>query len=500
MRAFKDMPIKHQLTVIIFVISFVSLWIACTAFVVYDRSAYKKNMVHEFTVLARIVASRSATAVAYKDPYQVRQNLDSLGANASVISSCITDEYGDVVAMYSRQHAQPIEQTGQELEGVECLSNQPFISRFTSQHLDLLQPVMWEESQKIGELHIRVDLGVLNKRFKVFSVVMLMILLLASFIAVILSSKIQAIISVPLLSLIDMADKITTNKDYSIRTQLDREDEIGRLVNAFNTMLDTIEEQNRALLEAKENLQDEVEARTAELKNINRELEAFTYSVSHDLRSPLRSIDGFGAALLEDCGEQLDETGKDYLGRMRSASQRMGKLIDSLLYLSRVSRQEVHFRAVDLVEIGNEVVDGLHEQYSEKKYEFVCPKNLVCFGDRALLFIALQNLISNAWKYSANTIQPRVELGMVERNGEQVFFVRDNGVGFDMKYVDKLFAPFQRLHGPDDFEGLGIGLATVARIVHRHGGEIWAEGIPGSGAVFYFTLGMYKTDDEREQV
>jgi len=488
----KDLPIKYQLIIIIFVIALVSLWLASTAFVLYDRHTYKKNMVHELTILSRIVANRSATAVAYKDPYQVRQNLDALATKPSVISACITDEFGSVVAMFSREHLQDLTQAGEIIEGVECLHGQTYISRFHDGYLDLIQPVLWEEAQRIGELHIRVDLHELNKRFKIFTVVIMLIVVISCFIAIALSSQLQAFISAPLLSLTRIATNITQQKDYSIRAEVNREDELGQLIRAFNSMLDTIEEQNQALLASKENLEDEVEARTAELKNINRELEAFTYSVSHDLRSPLRSIEGFSTALKEDCIGQLDSTGEDYLERISKASQKMGTLIDSLLYLSRVSRQEVSLRAVDLAELGRDVAENLRMQYPSREFSFSCPQTLVAYGDKTLLMVVLENLLGNARKYSAKVINPTIELGVLERNSEPVYFVKDNGVGFDMKYAEKLFGPFQRLHAHDDFEGLGVGLATVARIVHRHGGEIWAEAMPGIGATFYFTLGAYE--------
>jgi len=484
----KSLPIKYQLIVVIFTISLVSLWIASTAFVLYDRHAYKENMVHELTVLARVVANRSATAVAYNDPGQAKQNLEALGVETSIVSACITNEFGELVAVFSRDHYQNGSHATPEAE-TECLHDQSFISRFSSDYLDLLQPIMWEESQKIGELHIREDLSLLNKRFEVFVAVMLLIIGSSSIVAIWLSSRIQAFISTPILSLIDIADRITRNKDYSIRAKKYREDEIGKLVDALNAMMDTIYSQNKALLEAKDNLEAQIEERTAELRVINRELEAFTYSVSHDLRSPLRSIDGFSVALLEDCGTQLDKVGHDYLQRIRAASQRMGNLIDSLLFLSRVSRQNMLLQAVDLVPLAEEIVGRLQEQYAGRQVHFTYPRTLLAFGDKALLLILLENLLGNAWKYSETVNLPQVEIGSVDRQGEQVYFVRDNGVGFDMKYVDKLFGPFQRLHRSEDFDGLGIGLATVARIIHRHGGEIWAEGIVGAGAVFYFTLG-----------
>ncbi|WP_437123428.1 sensor histidine kinase [Tistlia consotensis] len=226
----------------------------------------------------------------------------------------------------------------------------------------------------------------------------------------------------------------------------------------------------------------------AELETVNRELEAFSYSVSHDLRAPLRAIDGFSQALLEDCGEQLDEEGRGHLNRVRQAAQRMGLLIDDLLRLSRVARAELAPEAVDLGALALEVVEGLRSASPERAVEVEIARDLTARGDPRLLRIALENLIGNAWKFTAGRTPARIELGRCEQDGKPAFFVRDNGVGFDMTYAGQLFRAFQRLHDARSFPGTGIGLATVQRIVHKHGGAVWAEAATNEGATFYFTL------------
>jgi len=484
----KSIPVKQQLILMICGISFLGLLLAGSAFVMYDRYTYRDNLVHQATLLARVVASHSANAVAYNDALDARKNLQSFGIDPSLISACIKNESNQVVAMYLRDYYQPPEDAGNIIPGVDCLAAENFISSFQYGYLDLIQPILWEDSQKIGQLHLRVSLDALDQRFLAFSVVMILIVLLVSMISIVLSSKVQAFISAPLLMLAQIANTINRFKDYSLRARTDRQDELGQLVQAFNSMLDTIELQNRALLHANEHLEEEVQTRTSELRATNRELEAFTYSVSHDLRSPLRSVDGFSAALLEDCGAQLDNTGRNYINRIRAASQRMGTLIDSLLHLSRVSRQDMRYTTINLSEMANGIVDVLVSNHPELTVTFVCADNLTAHGDHDLLYVLLENLLGNAWKYSSKTKNPTVELGVHDRSGDKVYFVRDNGAGFDMKYVDKLFSPFQRLHSDHEFNGLGIGLATVARIVHRHGGEIWAEAQVNQGATFYFTL------------
>ncbi len=238
-------------------------------------------------------------------------------------------------------------------------------------------------------------------------------------------------------------------------------------------------------------LEQRVAERTAQLEAVNRELEAFSYSVSHDLRAPLRSIDGFSQALAEDYGEHLDEVGHDYLGRVRRAAQRMGLLIDDMLRLARITRAEMNKVPVDLSALAGEVKADLitYRGYSEEPFRVQV--GLVVYGDPALLRIMLENLLDNAWKYSSKIENPQIEVGSMEEGGRTVYFVRDNGAGFDMAYVGKLFGAFQRLHRADEFPGTGVGLATVKRIIHRHGGEIWAEGQQGKGAIFKFTLTNY---------
>jgi signal transduction histidine kinase len=235
-------------------------------------------------------------------------------------------------------------------------------------------------------------------------------------------------------------------------------------------------------------LEQRVQKRTDQLEGANKELESFAYSVSHDLRAPLRGIDGFSQVLLEDYEEKLDEEGKDYLGRIRSGTQRMGHLIDDLLRLSRLTRSEMRHEPVNLSTLAENVSVALRESGSERKVTFDITPNLKAHGDRYLLGVAIENLFSNAWKFSSGHDQARIEFGVEKLEGKNAYFIRDDGVGFDMAYADKLFGAFQRLHGTTEFPGSGIGLATVQRIIHRHGGQIWAESKVGEGATFYFTL------------
>ncbi len=234
-------------------------------------------------------------------------------------------------------------------------------------------------------------------------------------------------------------------------------------------------------------LEERVRQRTAELETTNRELEAFSYSVSHDLRAPLRTIDGFSLALEEDYADAVDATGRDYIRRVRNGVQRMGQLIDALLQLSRITRAEILREDVNVSELAERVVGNLQEETEGNAVAFEVEPGLRASADPKLLQVALENLLGNAVKFSSKTANPRIAFGFDQL--EKAFFVRDNGAGFDMHYVDKLFNAFNRLHGDKDFTGSGIGLATVARVVRRHHGRIWAQSAVNLGATFWFTLG-----------
>lgn len=235
-------------------------------------------------------------------------------------------------------------------------------------------------------------------------------------------------------------------------------------------------------------LSADLEAQATELEVTNRELEAFSYSVSHDLRAPLRSMDGFSQALLDDYGDGLDAQAKDYLNRIRTASQRMSKLIDDLLNLSRVSRGTMKREPVDLSAMVEALAGQLKAEQPERTVDFLIQSGIVVEGDPQLLSLAMENLLRNSWKFTGRTSLPVIQFGTMKREGRMVYFIRDNGAGFDMVNAAKLFTPFQRLHSTAEFPGTGIGLAIVQRIIRRHGGMVCAEGEPGKGAVFYFTL------------
>ena len=287
------------------------------------------------------------------------------------------------------------------------------------------------------------------------------------------------------LDLVALHHEALAKLDVAGPLRLDRAAEfLAESLSPFEMSLRGYREAYAQLSSANENLR---QAKTA-TEAANRELEAFSYSVAHDLRAPLRSIDGFSQALLEDCAEALDDAGKQHLRYVREAAQDMAALIDGLLSLSRVARSELQRETVDLSVLVRQALAQLQRAAPDRSVETIVADGLAVDGDPRLLRALLENLLGNAWKFTRDRPIARIEFGASGSGGERAYFVRDNGAGFDMAYAGKLFGPFQRLHSAAEFEGTGIGLATVQRIINRHGGQVWAEAAPGRGAAFYFTL------------
>jgi signal transduction histidine kinase len=289
---------------------------------------------------------------------------------------------------------------------------------------------------------------------------------------------------------------------YFMGREMDYRLRLGSVYRQNEEQAASLVESVRAIEALNRQLEQRVRERTTQLEAANKELEAFSYSVSHDLRSPLRSIDGFSLAVLQDNADRLDAPSVLNLQRVQASAQRMGLMIDSLLALSRVTQQGIRSERVDLSQAAEAIAQDLRQKQPERAVEFAIAKDLVTHGDAVLLRIVMQNLLDNAWKYTSKNQFARIEFGIadissvstcpfkseIERRKAPIFFVRDNGAGFDMRYANKLFGAFQRLHTEKEFGGTGIGLATVQRIIHRHGGEVWAESEVGKGATFYFAL------------
>jgi signal transduction histidine kinase len=291
------------------------------------------------------------------------------------------------------------------------------------------------------------------------------------------------------------------NRESLYRSRAEQEqhflnEALEKQVDLLRNEVDERQKAEQQVIVLNEQLQTQVEnldTLNNSLSAVNRELEAFSYSVSHDLRAPLRSIDGFSQALLDFYNDQLDEDGRDYLNRIRNNSQRMAQLIDDMLQLSRLTRSEMRIEPVNLSNTAKELSEELKRQDPQRQVLFDLSNNQVVQGDKSLLYALLQNLLANAWKFTSKHEQAKITFGSYEdaerpKNQQTVYYVKDDGAGFEMEFVHKLFGAFQRLHGMTQFSGTGIGLATAQRIVHRHGGQIWAEGAVEQGATFFFTL------------
>jgi signal transduction histidine kinase len=326
--------------------------------------------------------------------------------------------------------------------------------------------------------------GPFLRRMTLISVVLLLIGLAG---ALALSRSITR----PLHSLTSAASAIAAG-NYSRLVDVRSRDELGALASAFNAMATKVRD-------AQHDLEQKVRERTVQFEVANRELEAFSYSVSHDLRAPLRHINGFSQALLEDYDDRLDDEGKGYLQELRSASLEMSELIDDLLKLAQVTRSEMRREVVNISEMVHCVAARLQKIHAQRTLVVNIEDGLLIRGDKRLLQIALSNLLENAWKFTSKVAEAEISFGRVEKGDESSYFVRDNGAGFDIAYVGKLFGAFQRLHTAAEFAGTGVGLATVQRIVQRHGGRVWAEGAVNKGATFYFTVPTFKENNDGEQ-
>ena len=293
--------------------------------------------------------------------------------------------------------------------------------------------------------------------------------------------------------LADLTDSISSasisNKNFHIdKTLLSGWGEVGVLSRAFEDMIEKLHAAFEELSHEEERLKEKVEERTHELQLANQELEKFSYSVSHDLRAPLRVISSFSDIVLEDYSDNLDDSGKEYLNLIKDNMVKMDSLIDDMLQLSMISRKELDIDNVNISLLATEILDRYRYANPERKVSISIENDLICKADRGLIIIVMENLIGNAWKYSSKKEQIEIEIGSLIKDDVIVFFVKDNGAGFNMKYKNKLFEAFQRLHVESEFKGSGIGLATTARVISRHKGKIWAESEEGKGSVFYFSL------------
>lgn len=477
-RLLQNFSIKQKLTAITVGASSVVLILAGIAITAHHHFSSKTAMTRDITALSQVIGANSSAALVFSDPDSASKTLDALRAKRGVIAAVIYTKEGDVFATYLRDPSDARQAPYHLPEGLPRFGNNGFE----------LSESIWLDGDRIGTVYILSDLAEISESLRYYILIVLSGLAVSIFLIFVFSSFLQKTVSHPIDSLANTARHVTIEKDYSVRAEKYGEDELGLFVDVFNEMLTQIQFRDRSLQEAHDKLEGRVKDRTVELQRSNQDLEAFSYSVSHDLRAPLRAIAGFTKILQEDYDDKLDEEGRRVIDVILKNTVKMEKLIDNLLEFSRLGQQAMKKRTVDMTELAGAVIEDLKALSPNRTAEVTIRPLATAEGDPDLLRQVFVNLVSNAFKYSRHATAPKIEIASETREGETVYSVKDNGAGFDMAYRDKLFGVFQRLHTESEFEGTGVGLAMVQRVIQRHNGRVWAEGKPNEGATFYFTL------------
>ena len=473
--------IAARLTWMNILVSGIALFLAYVSFLAYDLYVYRQASVESLAGVAKIVGSNSVTAIIFNDDSAAQTTLSALSGSNDIVSAAIYTSSGVRFADYVRDGEPPPE--------ARAFAPDQLQANWVN-GLDIVTGSRIESQGKpVGTVYIHARLQGLRKQAVQYATIAAVILLLCLGVGLLVGVVFRKLLAEPIVSLAQTALEVSRSRDYSLRfTPRQEYDELLSLTEAFNEMLGEIQERDVALEQAKVNLERRVEERTAQLQAANREMEAFSYTVAHDLRSPLQAINN--DCLLFGLMDQNDPSSqrKPMLDQLRISVNSMSDMIDDLLDLSRSTSAELHLDRMDLSPIGSGILEGLSKANPERQVKSVIHPNCNVEADPGLMQIVLQNLLRNAWKFTGRRELAEIEMGCFQRGDVPVVYVRDNGAGFNPELADRLFKPFQRLHGAGEFPGTGIGLATVRRIVIRHGGEVWAEGEVGKGATFYFTL------------
>jgi signal transduction histidine kinase len=477
--------IRQKLTWMNMLVSGAALLLACTTFAAFELADFRQTLVRGLSIQARVTGANSASALLFNDPDSATNTLSALIVAPNILSAGIYTQSGVLFASWSRD-------PGSVVPPPDVLPRgQTEWHEFRSNELVLVRALEFQ-GKTIATVRIRSDLREINDRLLRYAGIVGAVLVVSLIGALIFSSIFQKATALPIAQLVETARIVSREKKYSIRAPVSSNaDEIAVLIEAFNEMLGQIQARDTALQGARDELELRVVRRTAQLEAVNRELESFTYSVAHDLRAPLRHIQGFTNALTEDCAELLgsaDTPARGYFNRIIESTRRMDQLIHDLLGLAQVGRQELQFRATELNALVDGVVRDMALETNGRNIEWRFGDLPVVEADSGLMKVVFYNLLSNAVKYTRPRNPAIIETGQMTINEERVIFVRDNGVGFNMKYAHKLFGVFERLHRLEDFEGTGVGLAIVQRIVHKHGGRIWVDAALDGGATFFLTL------------
>ncbi|HEV7217770.1 MAG TPA: ATP-binding protein [Terriglobales bacterium] len=480
---FRDYSIPKKLTWMNLVVSGAALGLACASFIAYDLVSIRDTVVRNLSIQAQIVGSNSISAILFNDPQSAEKTLSALHSAPNILGAGIYKSDGQLFAAYRRD----AENRNLPLV-LQTRSGQTKVRWFGDRRVEVASPVLFQ-GKTTGTVYIRSDFRQLTDRLKRYVIIVAVVFLTSLLVAVLMSSLIGRAISGPILQLAETARIVSREKTYSVRAPATRNrDELASLIGTFNEMLEQIQERDTEVREVHDNLERRVAERTAQLDTANKELEAFSYSVVHDLRAPLRHINGFSKILEEDYGPTLDATARHYLRSVCDAAKNMGQLVDDLLKMGQVGRQQMVRRPTNLNLVLEAAVRDLLPECAGRQIDWRLTELPSAECDPGLMKLVFTNLLSNAVKYTRRREKTVIEVGHVKLDSESAVFIRDNGAGFDQKYADKLFGVFQRLHRAEEFEGTGVGLATVQRIVQKHGGRIWAEAELGKGATFFFTL------------
>lgn len=483
MSGFRNYSIPRKLTWMNMTVSSVALGLACIAFMAYDLISVREAMVRHLSIQARIIGANSASALLFNDPQSAEKTLAALRSAPNITDAAIARPDGRTFAAYSRDPVRP------SLRG-QLTSPVPRqrIHWLRNRRIEVLSPIVFQ-GKTIATVYIQADMQELLGRVKRYLVIVGAVFLMSLGAAVLMSSLIRKVVTEPILHLAEAARIVSRDKTYSVRVPPTRNhDELSMLIDTFNTMLQQIEVGDTALREAQESLEQRVRVRTEQLRAANTDLEAFSYSVSHDLRAPVRHIAAFSRLLAEECGSTMDDNSRHYLDRIREAAKNMDELVEGLLKLGRIGRRELACVATDLDSLLKEVLAEMESDFEGRTIDWQIGDLASVQCDPGLVKLVFANLLSNAVKYTRGRALAVIEVGRIAEPGAAVFFVRDNGAGFDQKYAGKLFRVFERLHSAEEFEGTGVGLSTVQRIVKKHGGEIWAKAEVDKGATFFFAL------------
>ena len=482
----QSQSLSARLTRMNLLVSGAVLLIAATAFFSYDVFSFRRSLIRNLDAQVQIIGENSVSALTFNDEQTATATLQSLQSSPDVLAATLVRNDGKVFAQYGAVNA--IDGKAHALGASENDRVWAAVTSVVVAHRIVFQ------GKSMGVVCLAAKFGEIGKRARQYLVITLVILLFCMLAAIFISAISRRLIAEPISALAEAAEAVSRDKDYSVRAEVQADaSEIGVLVDAFNTMLEQIQERDAKLNEARADLELRVEERTAELQTANRELEAFSYTVAHDLRGPLDAISGIAFLLLNTSSGE-DRSVRPMLEQLKTSTAHMGTLIDDLLNFARASTTVVRATSVDLSAIARAIVAELKTSDPQREVEISVAEMPELMADAGLMRIVMDNLLRNAWKYTSRHAKACIEVGAIQTfradgsPGKLVYFVRDDGAGFDPARMEKLFQPFSRLHGKAEFPGTGIGLATVQRILARQGGSIWAEGAIEKGATFFFTV------------